>query len=406
MFDRTAEFRKQLERVRSITQLVVQRERLKHQEQVVLGNLAAVQLNIAQRDVKDRQCLWCSSTKNLLKCENCPRSFCFNCFKHRKGFGVKGWVAALKQVAYVCNFCQEMGGGVIDFPNILDPVSSLLVEDRGNSTFPNGSNTLGRGKGKGKGKGRGKGSGRGWKGTDYTLPWLLAVAPDVVSTLSGQQEEQLYNPKTSAHGNKQPGNRFESICDSGLKAMKTNNSHSLVERMSFENTLRRMNILQSRTSGPRSQNHTHGSSDVNRSRISTDAGEKATENKSVDAAGDADAPASASQYLLVYRKKRKSPGDMSTMTNTTADCEARSNSDQERFNMPPPPIDGSAGAAPLDPAGGEKVIKLSELRDATTTGQPPSESSCGVELHSSLLLKGSASISDNRCTDMNVGSQE
>lgn len=377
----------------------------------MLGNLAAVQLNIAQRDVKDRHCLWCSSTKNLLKCETCPRSFCFNCFKHRKGFGVKGWVAALKQVAYVCNFCQEMGGGVIDFPNILDPVSSLLAEDGGNATFPYGSNMLGRGKGKGKGKGkgRGKGSGRGWKGTDYTLPGLLAAAPDVVSTLSGQQEEQLYNPKTSAHGNKQPGNRFESICDSGLKAMKTNHSHSLAERMSFENTLRRMNILQSRTSGPRSQNHTHASSDMNRSRISTDVREKATDNRSADAATDAtataSAAASASQYLLVYRKKKKSAGDMSTITNTTADHEARLNSDQERFNLAPSPIDGSAGTASLDQVGGEKVIKLSELRDATTSSQPPSESSCGVELHSSLLTKGNASISNNRCTDKNNSPQ-
>ncbi|KAK3271950.1 hypothetical protein CYMTET_19728 [Cymbomonas tetramitiformis] len=40
-------------------------------------------------------CFWCRSTQSTCACNLCPRAFCYQCYKHRQGYGVKGWTAAL-----------------------------------------------------------------------------------------------------------------------------------------------------------------------------------------------------------------------------------------------------------------------------------------------------------------------
>ncbi|KAG0571658.1 hypothetical protein KC19_VG031600 [Ceratodon purpureus] len=122
------EIRMQLESVRSMAQMVVQREKLKYNYQFVLGSIASARLNRAPGVSEDRHCVWCPSIKTLLQCGTCSRSFCFNCFKHRKGFGVKGWMTAMKQPIYICKYCQELSNEVAHFSK-LDPALTKIGED-------------------------------------------------------------------------------------------------------------------------------------------------------------------------------------------------------------------------------------------------------------------------------------
>ncbi|CAI7786417.1 unnamed protein product, partial [Closterium sp. NIES-53] len=50
-------------------------------------------------------CVWCAGHGAAVQCFLCALRFCYQCFKRRKGYGVKGWTTALRQPSYTCRGC-------------------------------------------------------------------------------------------------------------------------------------------------------------------------------------------------------------------------------------------------------------------------------------------------------------
>ncbi|CAM6120850.1 unnamed protein product [Calypogeia fissa] len=127
VFSKFSELRQQLEIVRSIASNGVRREQLKLEDQKLMYESVQQQLLIAREAPRSRRCLWCENTQNLLNCSSCPKAFCFQCFKHRRGYGVKGWIAASRLSEYVCNFCLGSSAQERGWPEL----STTFSEPRG-----------------------------------------------------------------------------------------------------------------------------------------------------------------------------------------------------------------------------------------------------------------------------------
>ena len=291
------EIRMQLERVRLMAQIVVQREKLKYNHQLMVGSIASSELNRAEEISEERHCVWCPSNKTLLKCGTCPRSFCFNCFKHRKGFGVKGWMAAMKQPRYICKYCREFSSKLAGLSNNLDPAPKKVGENEdvstpGNrsgpaiqvvsstpvitseaiagvvSTFVTSSKHVGEGRGNGMGKGRVEGRNQHSSGSG-----LLKVAEGVVLANArkgvvvtkgrekglgigrgkGNSWTASDDPRlgSSTRGSVDGVRNQSKPChiEDGLNKFLSS-SHNQMEYSSFETTLRKLKILSCANTDP------------------------------------------------------------------------------------------------------------------------------------------------------------
>ncbi len=42
----------------------------------------------------------------MVACGACPRAFCFNCYKHRPGYGIVNWGRASRDPGFTCPVCS------------------------------------------------------------------------------------------------------------------------------------------------------------------------------------------------------------------------------------------------------------------------------------------------------------
>ena len=50
-------------------------------------------------------CFWCLGSGSLVACNQCPRCFCYNCYKSRHSYGIINWAKVLKQPNFHCPVC-------------------------------------------------------------------------------------------------------------------------------------------------------------------------------------------------------------------------------------------------------------------------------------------------------------
>lgn len=284
------DIRMQLERVRLMAQMVVQREKLKYNHQLVLGTIASAELIRARGVLEEGHCVWCPSTRTLLKCGTCLRSFCFNCFKHRKGFGVKGWMAAMKQPMYICKYCRELSTELADLSINLDPAPKEIggggaVCTSGETNIPaigivsstavitsepvlgvvstsvTSNKHLGEDRGNGIANGRGKGKSWPSTGSGSLRKAEGAVMAAVSKSVDAIEDRERGlgigrgkgNSWTASENARRDSSRLGSEdgsrnqskpcqLEDGLNKFLSS-AHSQIEHSSFETTLRRLKIL-------------------------------------------------------------------------------------------------------------------------------------------------------------------
>ncbi|KAG0593982.1 hypothetical protein M758_UG037500 [Ceratodon purpureus] len=349
------EIRIRLERVRLMAQMVVQREELKYNHQLLVGSVASAELIRAEAVSEERHCVWCPSTKTLLKCGTCPRSFCFNCFKHRKGFGVKGWMAAMKLLMYICKYCRERSSELADFSHSLHPAPKKIGEGGAvgtpgirsgsaievvrstpvitsdaavgvDSTSVTSSKYVDEGRGYGMGKGLGKG--RSWHSPGSGLlreaeGVVMATASNsVVVTEDRKKGLRIGCGKgiswTASNNSRRgtPRRGFEDgvrnqsqpgQLEDGLNKFLSS-AHSQMEYSSFETTLRKLKILRCTNTDPHQELVT-SSDELPSWDISPGPGMDGLESVTPRTiiGGNVSVPSSpgSGPALLVYKKKKR-----------------------------------------------------------------------------------------------------
>uniref|UniRef100_A0A7I4AAM8 PHD-type domain-containing protein n=1 Tax=Physcomitrium patens TaxID=3218 RepID=A0A7I4AAM8_PHYPA len=344
MLEKTKELRKQLEHLRTMSQMVVQREKLKYNRQLVLGTIAWAEQNKADNTSRVRYCVWCPSTKTLLSCQTCPRSFCFNCFKHRKGFGVKGWMAAMKQPLYRCHYCRKLSAKIADLSTDLNLAPKQFLGGGVISTSAIVGKPGGGDREKGIRKGRGKG--RNWQESEYLIPAPFTLAEGGIMDLGSKtmyvneestmargirsgkgkactRRENVGNcsPTRSTLMNSCNGKGVNNhgkpdLLETGLKKF-LNTTDGEMEHSSFETTLLRLNLLRC-TNADVHQDVTMSVGDPSKNAVVdfADAGDSGPVFRRVEGAapslgnagnnfGLVSPSAAPSPALLVYKTKRK-----------------------------------------------------------------------------------------------------
>jgi hypothetical protein len=344
----------QLARVRLMAQMVVQREELKYNHQLLIGSIASAELTRAEGVLEERHCIWCPSTKTLLKCGTCPRSFCFNCFKHRKGFGVKGWMAAMKQPMYICKYCRELSSELVDLSHNLDSVLKKIGEGGavgtpGNTCGPaievvsstpvisseavvgavstSVASSIHVGEGRGHGMGEGHGKGRSWHSPGFGLlrvaeDLVMATASKSVDVTEGREKDlrigrgkriswtAIDNGRRGSPGHgSEEGARNQSTpgqLENGLNEFLSSD-HSQMEYSSFETTLRNLKILRYTNTDPHQEMVT-SLAKIPPGDVATGPGMDGLEGvtPSTIIGGNVSVPSSpgSSPALLMYKKRR------------------------------------------------------------------------------------------------------
>eukprot|EP01018_Ginkgo_biloba_P006240 Gb_37194 [translate_table: standard] len=140
---------KELELLRSIAKLVIDRERIKAQLFSVLQRLAELELFALQKKLGLMCCFSCKSSQDLLHCAYCMRIFCFQCYKLWNCYGMKSYRILCCRKC-ICKDCEGVSKSEYINP-VVDEVSMGLIGSLWRK-LPFGSATVkpdGEGKSKG-----------------------------------------------------------------------------------------------------------------------------------------------------------------------------------------------------------------------------------------------------------------